>query len=80
MDQRYDSGEEIHAGDRVLYGGSRGVIVFVVDRKEYSAEFSEEYWGDSGTGFMIQTQMWGLMRLDAADEDLELISRAIKPE
>ena len=76
MDQLYYSGEEIHIGDHVRYAGHPGKIVFVVDRAEYSPDFPEKDWAHHRTGFMIQTPAYGLVMLDKADEDLELLGCA----
>ena len=75
MDQLYQSGEEIHVGDRIRYAGHAGTIVFVIDRREYSPEFPEKDWSDHRTGFMIQTPAYGLVLLEKADEDLEFLGR-----
>ena len=75
-EQRYSSGEEIHIEDRVIYGGSPGTIVFVIDRGEFSQEFPEEHWSDYNAGFMIRNEAMGLVMLQEADEDLELVSRS----
>ena len=76
MEQRYNSGEEIHVGDRIRYAGDPGTIVFVVDRNEYSPAFPEKDWSHHRTGFMIQNSAYGLVMLDKADEDLEFLGRA----
>jgi hypothetical protein len=75
-EQRYYSGEEIHIGDRVTYGGTPGVILFVIDRGEFSPEFPAEHWSGCRTGFMIRSKSMGLVMLDRSDEVLEFISRA----
>ncbi len=76
MDQRYQSGEEIHVGDRIRYATHEGKIVLVIDRSEYSPEFPEKDWSHYGTGFMIQNAAYGLVMLEKADEDLEFLARA----
>lgn len=76
IEQRYESGDEIHVGDHVRYAGDTGTIVFVIDRCEYSAAFPEKDWSHYGSGFMIQTPAYALVMLDKADEDLEFLSRA----
>ena len=76
IEQRYESGDEIHVGDRVRYAGDTGTIAFVIDRGEYSADFPERDWSHDGTGFMIQTPKFALVMLDKSDEDLELLARA----
>jgi hypothetical protein len=39
MEQRYNSGEEIHVGDRIRYAGDAGTIVFVIDLPPNSKDF-----------------------------------------
>ena len=70
-EQEYHSGEEIHIRDRVIYG-SPGEIVFVIDRSEFSKEFSAVHWSSHTTGFMIRNDLSGLVLLHEADEDLDL--------
>jgi len=77
IEQRYESGDEIHVGDRIRYAGDTGTIVFVIDRAEYSPEFPERDWSHYGSGFMIQTPKFALVMLGKADEDLELLARAM---
>jgi hypothetical protein len=76
VEQRYNSGEAIHVGDRIRYAGDPGTIVFVIDHDEYSAAFPEKDWSHYRTGFMIQNPAYGLVMLDKADEDLEFVGRA----
>lgn len=78
MDHRYTDGSEIHLGDVVSYSNQKGSIVFVADRREYSARYPESDWPASQypTGFMIEFTNGALLLLDFSDEDLEFISRA----
>ena len=73
--QRYHSGEAIHAGDIVRYGRVSAVIVFVNDSGEYLPGFSSA-WSYLGTGFMVRQENEALIYLEEADEDLELVQRA----
>jgi hypothetical protein len=41
---RYPSGEEIHAGDRILFGGQPARIIFVTQRKEYAEGVLPSDW------------------------------------
>jgi len=74
MDQRYNSGDEIHLGDRVSYNGQPGHIVFVIDRGEFSTEFPAHHWQSYATGFMIKFDNGALLKKDHADDHLEKIS------
>ncbi len=78
MDQCYEDGSEIHVTDVVSYSGQRGTVVFVADRREYSDTYPESEWPQSAypTGFMIEFSNGARLLLDAADEDLQLVSRS----
>lgn len=82
-DQRYYTGEEIHIGDRVAYGGCASTIVFVVDRDEFPASEpleSREWWrAEYASGFMIHQDAGADIFLDEADEDLLFISHSEPP-
>jgi hypothetical protein len=43
-DPRYPSGEEVHAGDKILLGGMPGLIMFVTQRNEYAPGVSRSDW------------------------------------
>ena len=77
MEQCYQNGAEIHLADVVSYNGQSGRVVFVADRREYSAEYPELDWPPSQypTGFMIEFSNGARLLLDSSDENLELISR-----
>ena len=60
-------------------GDTSFLIVFVIDRKEYSPDYPESDWSKYGTGFMIETPAFARVMLDEADEDLELLGRATRP-
>jgi hypothetical protein len=40
----YPSGEEIHAGDRIVFQGERARILFVKQIKEFAADVSPADW------------------------------------
>lgn len=75
---RYQSGEEIKKGDRVLYHGGAGVIEFVATElgDPQTEWFAKEYAG----GVMVRDQVAGPTFIDAGqipdEEDLEFIARA----
>jgi hypothetical protein len=79
-DQRYYTGEEIHLGDRVTFGGCASTIVFVVDRDEFpnseTAEARDWWRTEHGSGFMVHQDAGADIFLDEADEDLLYVSRA----
>jgi ketosteroid isomerase-like protein len=43
-DPRYPSGEEVHAGDKVLLGGIPASIIFVTQRSEFADGISAADW------------------------------------
>src|SRR5438067_5318288 len=52
MALRYQTGEEIHRGDRVTYGGNAGVIELVVEA--LTGEPEEDWlFGTNGAGIMV---------------------------
>lgn len=72
----YPSGDDIRIGDRIMCASSPGLVAFVIASRSFSAEYPEEQWSYLGRGFMIETERYGLIHLDEADEDLVLIERA----
>ena len=78
LSRHYVSGQEIHAGDRVLYAGVPGRIVFVLGFHEFLPEFvegKEWYYEEFGQGFMLEQDGGGLFFSEDSDEDLEFVSR-----
>jgi hypothetical protein len=71
----YRSGEEIRPGDRILWAGSPGAVLFVIGRPGVPAEWgSPEEWL-APEGFMLETESAGLVFEDESDEDLEFLER-----
>ncbi len=75
---RYQSGDEIRAGDRVLWAGSPGRVLIVLGSPEPPEEWSgfaawlrETYV----SGFLVDTEAAGLVFGDEGDEDLILVGR-----
>ena len=79
MEQRYYSGEEIHIGDRVKYGGQPATVVFVIDREEWPADESVEsrsWWrAEHRSGFMFISDTGARFLLPDPDEDLDFVGR-----
>jgi hypothetical protein len=71
----YVSGEEIHAGDRIQYKGTYGMVVFVSDgnAEEFSSGF-EDYVG-SERGVMICDDDGATQSIGEPDEMLSFIDR-----
>ena len=76
----YQSGEEILAGDRVLYFGESGEIEFVADRGGDRGNWYVEEFG--GGVMVVEPKAFGHVFLadPQTDEHLELVSRRIRPE
>jgi hypothetical protein len=70
----YQSGEEVLAGDRILYAGEAGTIEFVTDPENPDYAW---YIEDCGGGCMLQVPPFGRLFLSEPqdEEDLELVGR-----
>jgi hypothetical protein len=78
MALRYQTGEAIHPGDRVTYGGNAGTVELVV---EALTGKSEEDWlfETNGAGIMVaEPKMFGRVYLHDPheEEDLLFVARA----
>ncbi len=64
---------KIAVGDDVLYGGARGVVVFVIEDDSYSDRYPKEEWSylGKGLGVELHDELLTLYHLDLPDEDLE---------
>ena len=74
----YQSGEEIHQGDRVTYGGNAGVIELVVEGLVGDPE-QDWLFENHGAGIMVvEPTVFGRVYLHAShlEEDLLFVARA----
>jgi hypothetical protein len=74
----YRSGEEIRAGDRISWGGKPGFVLFTLASSEVPAEWAstKDWLGKEGAeGFMLDTELAGLVFEYENDEDLEFLGR-----
>jgi hypothetical protein len=75
----YQSGDEVRAGDRILYHGQPGEVEFVVATK--SGDPALDWYLDQypGGGFMITAVEFGSVFLtaDNIDDDLQFVSRGV---
>jgi hypothetical protein len=73
---RYQSGEEIRKGDKVLFHGERGQVEFVVDAL-VGAPAMDWYMKEHGPGAMIVEPTAGRTFISDTEnaEDLEFVSR-----
>jgi len=72
---RYRTGEEVCLGDRVTYAGTPDRVVFVTESNAFAPEFQDEYRKSLGSGFMIETEAYGPIYMNEADEHLDLVER-----
>jgi hypothetical protein len=74
---KYESGEEVSTGDRILYHGERGHVEAVVLEK--GGEHSWYLEQSSGGGMAISAEGMGAVFIPAdfvaGDEDLEFVAR-----
>ncbi|MBX3399860.1 MAG: hypothetical protein KF873_14040 [Gemmataceae bacterium] len=76
-DTRYCSGDDIRAGDRVRCAGWTGRVAFVLGTGSFAAGYIPADWAYLGRGFMVEYDQAGLVFAEEADEDLELVARAV---
>jgi hypothetical protein len=78
----YATGEAVKLGDKVGLGDdSDGVVVFVIDTREYSAAYLEAEWSYLKKGVMLSFPKYGLIHYEqtAEEPDLKLIARGATP-
>jgi hypothetical protein len=71
----YMDGNEVYIGDKVIADDSEGVVVCVIDTKQFSDNYKED-WAYLGKGMLIETKKWGLIHYPEVDEDVILVERA----
>lgn len=78
---RYESGEEVHVGDRVEFCGCPGTVVFAIEQDEWTPEFPKEQWDYLEHGFMVREDDGTLIHhTDAEGGCITLVSRASASE
>jgi hypothetical protein len=71
----YVSGEPVRLGDDVDLGqGQLGQVVGVIQERRYRTDYNGADWDYLEKGILITT-IFGDLRVDEPDEDLELVSR-----
>jgi hypothetical protein len=73
---KYFDGKEVHIGDKVIADGSEGIVVCVIDTKQFSKEWPEG-WAYLQRGMLVNTKKWGLIHYPEVDEDVVLAERGI---
>lgn len=74
---KYWDGQEVYIGDKVIADKSDGIVVCVIDTKQFSDDYPEG-WGYLETGILIETKAMGLVHYPQVDEDVILVERAKK--
>ena len=74
---KYFNGDDVVIGDKVMADDSEGVVVSVLDTKQFSSEYPEG-WSKEADGAFVETERWGLIHYPEFDEDVTLIRRAEK--
>lgn len=72
---KYLSGQEICVGDNVTADKSEGVVVCVIDTKQFTEKYQPESWAYLEKGCLIETKEMGLVHYPVADKDLILSNR-----
>ncbi len=73
----YPDGEKVLLGDTVdLGGGTRGIVVAVIDDECYAVGFSAEEWRYLGRGALLRAPGFGLLHCPDTEHDFTLIERA----
>jgi hypothetical protein len=70
----YLSGHEVCVGDNVIADKSEGVIVCVIDTKQFTEKYPE-WWAYLENGCLVETKEMGLVHYPESDEDLILKNR-----
>jgi hypothetical protein len=74
----YQSKEEILPGDRILWAGKSGTVLFVLGLPGVPDEWgSPEDWLGTGEGFMLDVEGAGCVFQQESDEDLEFLGRKV---
>jgi hypothetical protein len=74
----YRSGEEIRAGDCISWAGKPGCVVFVLGYSDVPVAWvgMPDWLGkEHGEGFLLDTEVAGLVFECESDEDLEFLRR-----
>jgi hypothetical protein len=74
---KYVDGNEVYLGDKVIADDSDGVVVVVLDTKQFSDDYREG-WDNEEKGAFVETKKWGLIHYPEFDEDVTLVQRAEK--
>jgi hypothetical protein len=73
---QYLNGEEILVGDKVTADSVEGIVVCVIDSKQFTEDYPENSWAYLEEGALVETEEMGLLHYQEADEDLILVERS----
>jgi hypothetical protein len=76
----YRSGEEIRAGDRISWANKSGRVKFVLGSSNVPVDWActKDWLGkEVAEGFMLDTEIAGLVFQYESDEDLEFLGREL---
>lgn len=79
-ESQYPSGEPIHAGDKILFGGNPARIVIVTQIDEYAEDFPKTEWAFlSGDTIAVRYDDGRLMMYDSfcAHDEITLLERGL---
>ncbi len=70
----WGSEQVVRVGDKVLYAGAPGTIVFIIDDDSYSDRYPREHWSylGRGLGVELQDEAQTLYHLNSAEEEEDL--------
>jgi len=60
--------------DEVIADDSEGIVVTVLDTKQFSEDYPEG-WCEQTTGAFVETKKWGLIHYPYFDDDVKFIAR-----
>jgi hypothetical protein len=72
---KYSDGQEVYVGDKVTADKSEGVVVYVINTKQFSDEHPAGSWDYLEKGMMVNTVEMGLVHYPEPDEDVKLVER-----
>lgn len=68
-------GKVLLGGTVDLGGGTRGIVIAVIDDESYAVGFSAEEWRHLGRGALLRAPGFGLLRCPDTEDDFTLIER-----
>lgn len=66
----YLEGRLLRLGDRVALSGDLGVVVAVIDSRDFSDGFPASEWGYLNSGILVEFEKIGLVHYETLEPDL----------